>query len=338
VSKGSSKLALSRPLKRVRRELDWTRRRANYTLHETLLSNRSSRNAFRRNPTQLGEAQRTTLERMLSDGIAVTHFDELVAEEGLWDALEADSAGFVAQAEERLAVPPEDSSDAVKGGSEKDAYLIRRYPRISRRRSQQLAERGEAPADASLTLDDPLLRLGLSNAILDVVNAYRGLRTKLVDLDQWYTVPVGAQAGRIKSQKWHRDPEDLHVVKVFLYFSDVDGEAGPFEYVPGSQPGGRHGDLWPWRFRGGNYPSQDEMEKHFPRQDQLTATGPRGTIILCDTSGFHRGGFARSKPRVLSVYTYVSPASLSSRKSRRFSVDRSGGSAQLRPEARFALT
>ena len=28
-------------------------------------------------------------------------------------------------------------------------------------------------------------------------------------------------------------------------------------------------------------------------------TGPAGTVIFCDTAGFHRGGFARTKPRIL---------------------------------------
>lgn len=338
MSKATSRLTRSRPIKKARRELDWTRRRANYTLHERLLSNRSARSALRKSPRDLTPVQQDTLERLMVDGIATTHVDQLLADQDLWSALVADGDGFVGQAEAQLSRPADEASETVAGRSEKDAYLIRRYPRISRRRRQQMEGRGETPSDATLGLDDPLLRLGVSSAVLDVVNAYRGLRTKLVDLDQWYTVPVGGAADRIKSQNWHRDPEDLHVVKVFLYLSDVDEEAGPFEYIPGSQPGGRHGDLWPWRFRGGNYPSQEEMDDRFPRDDQYTGTGPRGTIILCDTSGFHRGGFARSKPRVLSVYTYVSPASLRSRKSRRFELERAPGQAELPEDASFALT
>ena len=43
-----------------------------------------------------------------------------------------------------------------------------------------------------------------------------------------------------------------------------------------------------------------------------TFTAPKGTIIFCNTSGFHRGGFATESPRVLATVTYCSPASLAS--------------------------
>ena len=100
--------------------------------------------------------------------------------------------------------------------------------------------------EARLATGGPWLRFAVGDPLLDVVNAYRGLRTKLVDYDHWYTVPFSEDYERVKSQQWHRDPEDQHVVKVFLYFSDVDEGAGPFEYVPGSTQGGPFGELFAW--------------------------------------------------------------------------------------------
>src|SRR5439155_1288274 len=82
-----------------------------------------------------------------------------------------------------------------------------------------------------------------SAPILDVVDGYRGEPARLIDFDNWYTIPEARADTRVKSQRWHRDPWDNHIVKVFVYFSDVDEEAGPFEYVPGSAAGGRYGDL-----------------------------------------------------------------------------------------------
>ena len=100
------------------------------------------------------------------------------------------------------------------------------------------------------------------------------------------------------SQRWHRDPEDDHIVKMFIYFSDVDEEAGPFEYVRDSAAGGKYGDVFPWG-QGHRYPSAEELEAAVDPDDRLTMTGPAGTVIFCDTAGFHRGGFARTKPRIL---------------------------------------
>ena len=151
------------------------------------------------------------------------------------------------------------------------------------------------------------------------------------------TLPVEDAQERTDSQQWHRDPEDQHVVKVFLYFSDVDEEAGPFEYIPSSAEGGKYGNLWPWGKGSPRYPPTDELEQAIPVSERVAATGPRGTLVICDTSGFHRGGYARSKPRVLSTHTYVNRKITPDKPERRkFQVE--WGDGELSEQARFALS
>jgi hypothetical protein len=128
------------------------------------------------------------------------------------------------------------------------------------------------------------LRYAAGNSLLGIVNAYRGAQVKLVD----------DESERVASQEWHRDPEDQHVVKVFLYFSDVDVDAGPFEYIPQSAEGFKYGHLWPWG-KGERYPPTEELEAVVPDADRILATGSAGPLVICDTSGFHRGGYARTK-------------------------------------------
>ena len=313
----------------IRARAELVQRRANYHLHDRMLSNRSSRRAFRKVSSALAEPQQDAVGRLEADGIAVMHYDELVGNTVLWDEISADAARFRTEAELQLA----DSARPRKGKS----YLIRRNPKRPKRMTPELAGKKKAPWRFDPA--NPWLRLGVSPSLLGVVNAYRGLLTKLTYFDQWYTIPVGMAADRVASQNWHRDPEDLHVVKVFVYLSDVDEEAGPFEYVPGSQPGGRYGDVWPWTFmRGSDYPSPAEFAKRISPDEYLAVTGKRGTIVLCDSSGFHRGGFARTRPRVMSVYTYVSPASLAVGTSwPEFDVRRAKRQSELTPEASFAL-
>ena len=216
---------------------------------------------------------------------------------------------------------------AGKGGGKKK-FLIRRY------------ERGKSklPVEpAILASDGPWLRYAAGDALLGVVNAYRGVMTKLVDFDQWYTLPVGEEGDRVDSQQWHRDPEDQHVVKVFLYFSEVDDEAGPFEYIPSSAEGGKYGEVFPWGKASPRYPPTEELERLIPASERIRATGPVGTMVVCDTSGFHRGGFARSKPRILSTHTYVNKKITAERPERRkFTVDWRDG--ELSEQTRFALT
>jgi hypothetical protein len=177
--------------------------------------------------------------------------------------------------------------------------------------------------------------LAASPLLLDIVNAYGGESRRLFYLDNWFTVPYPGAGERVASQRWHRDPEHEHVAKVFVYFSEVDEGAGPFEYVRSSSPGGRHGGLWSWE-EGRRHPPDEEFDTTVPPEDRLTMTEPAGTMIICDTGGFHRGGFARTKPRILSVSSYIPPER--KKGTRRFDVDYGGEEGGLPPQVRFALS
>jgi hypothetical protein len=267
----------------------------------------------------LTDVQERALGGLRANGIAIVPFAELIADDGLWEALKADMDTFAAAAESEL--------EHDGGAKRKKDFLIRRYPRGKKKLPRE---------PAILPSDGPWLRYAAGDALLGIVNAYRGAQVKLVDFDLWYTIPVGAEAERVASQEWHRDPEDQHVVKVFLYFSDVDQDAGPFEYIPQSAEGFKYGRLWPWG-EGERYPPTEELEAAVPSADRILATGSAGTLVICDTSGFHRGGYARTKPRILSTHTYVNKKITPERPERRkFTVDWRDG--ELSEASRFALT
>jgi hypothetical protein len=155
---------------------------------------------------------------------------------------------------------------------------------------------------------DPLMQLAISPELLDTVNLYMGLYSRLNQINYWYTIPMkDPDRTRIASQNWHRDPEDSKLVKVFIYYTAVDENAGPFEYILESRPGQRYEKMWP--ASSGRYPPPDQVEQHVATKDRVVAVGPEGTIIFCDTGGLHRGGFAWENPRLLSVFAYISPTS-----------------------------
>jgi hypothetical protein len=266
----------------------------------------------------LSDVQRRAVDVMLSDGIAVVRFVDLFEGDERWQDLYDDIRGFAHETEERL--------PQLREREDKKSYIARRF--------YHPKSKDAKPPPWNFAADDRWLQLGLSSEILQIVNGYRGERTYLIDLDNWYTIPDPGTQERVRSQQWHRDPWDNHIVKVFIYFSDVDEQAGPFEYVRGSAAGGPYGHLWPWVPKG-IYPPQDEFESAIPAEDRLTLTGPAGTIIFCDTSGFHCGGSAKTKPRILSYHTYVSAAS---KKPARFRVDVAADGNGLSEGARFALS
>ena len=191
------------------------------------------------------------------------------------------------------------------------------------------------PENSVHPLSHPLLAIGLSAPVLHVVSSYMNLWPKLIYTDTWYSIPLDP-GKRIGSQQWHRDPEDKQMVKVYLYFSEVDESAGAMEYILGtSNTHGRQGlKIGEWKAAGANlYPSAELVEQSFPASQRFSCAGQVGTLLFCDTTGLHRGGISRSRPRIVATWTFVTPAS---GQTRRFTV-KPEECKHLSEQARFAL-
>jgi hypothetical protein len=273
--------------------------------------NRLSRQRFEARRPTLGEAQARVVEDLRRDGFARAEVRELVPE--LWEEAAEAGRAFVAGERVRRGV----EVYRPEAGKGKD-YIVKLWD-----------------SRPSIPLADPWLRIGLSPALLETVNSYLGLWSKLNYVDLWYTIPSPLLRQAVASQRWHRDPEDERLVKVFLYLSDVDAEAGPLEYVRGSHGRGRHASLWPNRDPGtASYPPEGEVEALIPAADRVSCTGPAGTLVFCDTHGLHRGGLATERARVLANWAFVTPASIFAR---RFDVSWPIEPRGLDAAAEFAL-
>jgi hypothetical protein len=289
---------------------------ATYELHDRLLANRASRRRFSHAQPELDEKQQETLERLRVDGYATLPLAELVSGDTLND-VQADGDRFIRETEAELAREAAGEETTLRRRPGKE-FVVRKYA-----------------YGVQLGLDDPWLRLGVEPRLLDVANAYLGMWSKLEYVDVWYTPPV-SDAERRSSQQWHRDFNDRHLLKAFVYLVDVDEDGGPFEYVPRSAPGGELDQLWPWRPLGDNYPPPEELAGKVGGHE-VTFTAPKWTLILCNTSGFHRGGFAKEKPRALATLTWDSPASLKALSERNYAFVSSNG-VTLDDAARYALS
>ena len=289
--------------------------RATYELHDRLLSNRASRGSFGEAPPQLDDVQRSILADVREQGYSLRSFHDVVPDASAWAGLLEQRDRFVASTEADLAAGGEHVR--VRPGKE---FVVR------------LQSYG-----VELGPDDPWFGAVSSHRLLDIANAYLEMWSKLEYVDVWYSVPQPASGERISSQRWHRDYNDKHLLKVFLYLVDVDEDMGPFQYVAGSQPGGPYADAWGWQPLGQHYPTEEELESRDPRLAPCRRSpAPAGTLLFCNTAGFHRGGFSTTQPRVLATATYSSPASLASLTVRSYKY--SGSLDGLDPAARFALS
>lgn len=293
---------------------------ATYEFHDRVGANKSARACFANDEPLLDLVQLRILEELRADGYSVLSFTELFPDRALWAELDESASRFISE---------------VEGGLEREAAGAL-APVLSRRPGKEFVVR-RYPYGTTLGLDDPWLRLAADRRMLDIANAYHGLLSKLEYVDLWYTPPVAGETPRRVSQNWHRDFNDRHLLKAFIYLVDVDDETGPFEHIPGTEPGGAHSSVWPWRPLGVNYPPLDEFEPWAARLPVRTFTGPKGTLLFCNTAGFHRGGFATESPRVLATFTYDSAAALKALSERNYRF--AGGNGHVLDDVvRYALT
>ena len=201
----------------------------------------------------------------------------------------------------------------------KDEFIVRRF---EQRGESSRASRSTAPGCASPS------RMPCSPSS----TTYRGLATKLYYLDNWFTPPYAGADQRIASQRWHRDPEEEHVVKAFLYLSDVDEEAGPFEYVKGSPPGNRYGESSPTAGRR-RTPSDDELDRRGAGRRARDDDGPGGDDDLLRHERLPPG---RLRAHEAAGAGAVVVRLAGRRRGRRFEVDVDGRRSSP-PEARAAL-
>jgi hypothetical protein len=300
--------------KRVNRVASSIERRgivATYELHDRLLGNRGARKRFGAHAPVLDDLQRGLVESLDRDGYVSLPFADLVGKES-WSAVETQGAAFVADTERTLA---EGGQGKVRAGKE---FVIRAH----------------SFEGVTLGADDAWFTACTSRRMLDVANAYLRLQAKLSYVDLWYTAQQPASDERVASQNWHVDFDDKHLLKAFVYLSDVGPDHGPFEYVPGSQPGGRHHSVRPWVPMGYGRVPDENVARNVPAEEIVTFTGPKGTLILCNTSGLHRGGFATAGPRVLATATYCSPASLKALSNRNYETTLESSD----PVVRYALS
>jgi hypothetical protein len=278
---------------------------ATYQLHDRLLSNRASRHLYAGSPPALSAVQRRIVDAVDREGYTTVRFDELVSDDALRNAVLEQGAAFVEETERGLREESENNGDSE----------------LRRRPGKEFLVRAHSFDGVRLGLDHAWLRASLSPHMLAVANGYLRMWAKLSYVDLWYTVPQPAEAERVASQLWHYDFDDRHLLKAFLYLDDVDQDTGPFEYVAGSQPGGPHHDVRPWRPMGYGRVPEEDVRRNVPDEAIRTFAAPRGTIIFCNTSGLHRGGFATARARVLATATYCSPASLAALSQRNYGVD-----------------
>ena len=123
-------------------------------------------------------------------------------------------------------------------------------------------------------------KLWLRPEILQVIEAYMGLRPRLVEAYLRRNFPA---SHRVMNHSWHRDINNKdYLVKVFIFLSDCQLHHGPHEYIAGS--------IQDAKLEGKKYYTDEEVDNIYPEgsKNRIQSVVKAGTIIIEDTRGLHR--------------------------------------------------
>ncbi len=163
---------------------------------------------------------------------------------------------------------------------------------------------------AVINTEDNFIKFILDPKIVDIAHSYLGMQSKFYCYTLNTTTPVKEGERPQQSQRWHRDPQDKKICKLFLYLSDVDENSGPFMYLTHSAYGMKYGNLFAQQPPIGYYPPNGAVEKNINPKDIHVCTGTKGTIIFADTAGLHKGGYATQKDRTMVTAGFRPPHSV----------------------------
>ena len=239
-------------------------------------------------PSLLGESARV-LASLNRDGVAVTSDRALLGPSSCFSELTAEVLRLQDCLKDRIAAARLEAAATAEIG----------------KKTFQLQYLGGAPA---LDPQSVCARFGLQPSILQIANAYFGMLTRMRYYNIWHN--FASQTSPRESQLWHRDREDLYILKVFVYLSEVDAGAGPFTYAPGTHRKGRVRQEPEYSLEGDIRRSNDaQMAAIVPPDHWVTCRGGSGTIVFADTRGYHKGGLARERERILYTCMFISKAS-----------------------------
>jgi hypothetical protein len=141
-----------------------------------------------------------------------------------------------------------------------------------------------------------LLEIANNPSILAVCARVLGCKPTISNMSAWWSLP-GHKAAE-HAQLFHRDVDDWKFIKLFVYLTDVDENAGPHVYVRRSH---QRDVLLPYRVARF---TDDEVKAVFPESDILKLTGKAGDAFLANTYGIHKGLLPLTRRRLLFQVQY----------------------------------
>jgi hypothetical protein len=144
-------------------------------------------------------------------------------------------------------------------------------------------------------LDCPhVMEFVCSPKIVRIAEDYLGCTPTLTCLGVQWSFPTKVPG---VAQKFHRDSEDWKYLRFIIYLTDVEQGGGPHVYIQGT-----HREKTPLRLK---FYSNEEISHQYSADRVVKMFGKRGTGIVADTCGIHKGELPTSSPRLVLTFTFA---------------------------------
>jgi hypothetical protein len=142
------------------------------------------------------------------------------------------------------------------------------------------------------------VQLLLSDAsLLALAEMYLNARPRFDVLSMWWHTNFHAQPDSEAAQFYHFDLDRFKWLKVFIYLTDVGPRDGPHSFIEGSHaPGGLPQNILD---KGYARLSDEEVLSSYGSDKEVRFEAPRGTIIVEDTRGLHKGNAVSGNSRLI---------------------------------------
>ena len=146
----------------------------------------------------------------------------------------------------------------------------------------------------------------LNPSLVAIAQAFLGAPPIHTQVACWWSTPYSEELEHIKTaaQLFHQDRDYIKFLKIFIHLTDVDETSGPHEFVAGSNAD--YTVVSKNKQRSSKRLTDAYLRSIYPEARFRKFTAPRGSIILEDTSGFHKGNPVVRGHRLMLQLEFVS--------------------------------
>ncbi|MTI09022.1 phytanoyl-CoA dioxygenase family protein [Curvivirga aplysinae] len=159
-----------------------------------------------------------------------------------------------------------------------------------------------------------VLYAGTDPVFLSIAENYMNHPVIITNIQSWWSFPGHKEAKN--AQFFHLDLDDYRFCKGFIYLTDVDQNSGPHCYIPETHKFDTILEAYSNASDKDEYINwytetlrkTDEDCRHYLNRDFENITGKRGSRLMVDTSGIHKGLLPVEGKRLILQFLYAQTA------------------------------